>query len=91
MEQITQWKSFDGKIFPTAEECKIYEGSQPERRLVGLTEDDITLALNGENVDLANAIEKVGAGIARARIKRGELRRERKPKGDDGAAKSEAA
>ena len=87
MKSITEYESFDGKRFSTAEECRAYEDQHFETRLTGLTLDEVRAALAREDTDLADAFEKAGNLIGRARREAGELRKTRRPK----AAESEPA
>jgi hypothetical protein len=73
-----RYQSFDGSLHDTEESCRAQDAKTPEHRLVGLTVDDVALAINRADVELADAIEAVGARIARARRDSGVLRRERK-------------
>ena len=70
--------AFDGKTFATAEECKAYEAQHVGAQLVGLTIEQVNAAISREDVELADAIEKVGARIAATRREGGDLRRQRK-------------
>jgi hypothetical protein len=83
MKQVTQYESFDGKRFDTEAECKTHEAGLSHMRLVGLTVDQIEAAIARTDIELADAIEAVGAKIARARRESGDLRRERKGKTQD--------
>ncbi len=80
MKTVTAYQAFDGQRFDSESECKTHEGGLSHMRLVGLTAEDIEDAISRANVDLADAIEAVGAKIARARRESGDLRRERKGK-----------
>jgi hypothetical protein len=80
VKQVTQFEAFDVQRFDSESECKTHEGGLSHMRLVGLTAEDIEDAISRDNVDLADAIEAVGAKIARARRESGDLRRERKGK-----------
>lgn len=72
------YEAFDGQTFDNADACKTYEATHVETRLVGLTPDQVRSAITREDPDLADAFEKVGSRIAKARIEAGELRRGRK-------------
>ena len=82
MKAITKFEAFDGEVFPTQEECIAHEASCVQMRLIGLTGDQVEAAIKREDVDLADAIEAVGAKIARARRESGDLRRIRKSGGE---------
>ena len=89
MKTVTEYEAFDGKRFPTAEECKAYEDTHAEARLCGLKILQVHEALareTPEGILLADAFEKIGNRCAQARREAGELRR--KP---NGAAQAEAS
>jgi hypothetical protein len=77
MKEVTKtvFVAFDETEYLTREECADYEANIWWRRLVGLTESDITAALARENAELADALEKAGQRIAQKRRESGELRR----------------
>lgn len=75
MKRVELFEAFDGERFPTAEACRAHEAQHVEGRLVGLTLEQIKAASSREDVELADAIEEIGARIARARRASGEMRR----------------
>ena len=78
--QITAYKAFDGKTFPTAKEARAHEEAHGPASLVGLTLQQVEAAMRREDRDLADAIEFVGTRISEKRRADGELRR--RPKGN---------
>ena len=83
---IPRWITFDGRDFPTKEEAEAHEDANYATLLVGLTAPQITAALvrDPSAILVADAIEKAGSLIARARRAAGELRR--RPNGEPDAA-----
>lgn len=75
MKRVELFEAFDGERFPSAEACRAHEAQHVEGRLVGLSLDQVKAALSREDTDLADALEELGARIARARRSSGELRR----------------
>ena len=86
MKQVVQFESFDGSRFDSEAECRSHEAGLSHMRLVGLTAEQVAAAVSRADTDLADAIEAVGAKIARARRESGDLRRERKGKTPDAPA-----
>jgi hypothetical protein len=78
MKTVTKYEAFDGETFATQEECAAHEASCVQMRLIGLSLEQVEAAIKREDAELADAIEAVGAKIARARRESGELRRERR-------------
>ena len=90
MREVTTFLAFDGTPFESREECLAYERDHSVARLAGLTIEQIEVAINGNDAELANLIEEIGAKIARERRKRGDLKRARNNKSGDTAEKSAA-
>lgn len=65
----TVWKAFDGSTFLTFEEAKSHEDTNFSALLVGLTAEQIGAALDRkpEAIHIADALEKAGSIIGRAR------------------------
>ena len=80
MKQVARFQSFDGQVFETEAACRAYETANTHKLLVGLSAEEIDRAIAGDQDDLAEALEAVGARIARARRERGDLKRRRAPK-----------
>ena len=78
MKTITRFEAFDGTAFDDEAECRAYEAARPELALVGLSLEEVTAALNRTDEGLADAIEAIGARLARDRRTRGSLKRTRK-------------
>ena len=78
MKTRTIYEAFDGQTFDNADACKAHEAAHVETRLIGLSLEQVRAAITREDVELADAFEKVGSRIAKARIDAGELRRGRK-------------
>lgn len=74
-----KYEAPDGRQFDTPELCRSYELANPELLLIGMTLDQIRAAMRREDSDLADALEKVGTGIARDRRADGEFKRQPKP------------
>lgn len=72
--------AYDGTPFTTVEACLAHEKTIPEWALVGLTIDQVrdAMARRGD-LARADAIEVIGAAIARDRRADGELKRQRQP------------
>lgn len=90
------FQAFDGSIHETVEACKERDSQHAEGALVGLTLEDVKNAVLRNNTELADAIERIGAQIARARIAAGVRRRAPRgagaataPAGSNGAAEPE--
>ena len=77
MKQINVWQAVDGVNFNTEEECRVHEADHPEWLLIGLTLEDVEAAINKSVGTIADALEAVGARIARQRRARGEFKRQR--------------
>lgn len=75
--QAMRWKAFDGTDFATKAEAQAYEESNFANMIVGLTSVEVELALarDASVLSIADAIEKAGALIAKARREAGDLRR----------------
>ena len=73
------FQSPDGALFPTPDECLAHERLNPEWSLVGRTIEEVRAAIARNDPHFADAIEVLGAAIARDRRADGELKRERKP------------
>jgi hypothetical protein len=69
--------AFDGQQFATAGECRQHERDNAHTLLIGLTFEQISAALARVDLDLAEAIERVGSQIAAARRAAGDMRRKR--------------
>lgn len=78
MKQISIYETNDGQQFPTEAEARAHYAERPEAALVGLISEDIEDALAGKAPDIADALEKLGARLARERVARGERKRARK-------------
>jgi hypothetical protein len=81
MKIETKYVAFDGFPFQTEAECRAYESKLSHVRLAGMTIEQVEAALNGSDPELADAIEQVGTRLARDRRERGDLKRQRAPKG----------
>lgn len=75
MKMVTKYVAFDGVEFLSEVECKNYEAKLSHVRIVGLSIEAVEAALSGADAGLADAIELLGAKLARARRDRGELKR----------------
>jgi hypothetical protein len=73
--QITHYEAFDGRRFDTAKACKEHEDGSLHMRLVGLTEEQVINAINRDDADLADVIERIGIQIRADRRKSGDLKR----------------
>lgn len=93
IETRTVYVSFDDKEFGTEAACAAYERLHSGARLVGLTEKDIADAISGESREIGDALEAFAKKVRDARLERGELKRERKPKagGEAGEGAGEAS
>lgn len=67
MKKITLYQTRDGKQFETEALALAHENEHPEAVIVGLTVEEIGLALGGNEPDIAEALEKLGAYIANMR------------------------
>ena len=72
---IPKFEAFDGKLFDSSKECLAYEAESLHMRLVGLTEAQAINAINGDDQELADILEKIGTKIRRDRQKSRNLRR----------------
>lgn len=80
MKQITKFVTDDGKEFYNPDDARAHEDAATFGALIGLKEDDIAAALSRQNIQLADAFEKIGSRIAKKRLADGEKRRERRAK-----------
>lgn len=79
MKRSHIFEADDGTTFETAAACKAHEERQLLREMLcGRLADEIDLALDRTNIDLADAIERAGNIIAAKRRESGELRRKAK-------------
>jgi hypothetical protein len=83
MKQVTRYEAFDGTLFETEVQCLAHDADRAHLRLIGLTEERVLAAMNRADLELADAIEVVGAQISRARRAAGEMKRKRSPKPSD--------
>jgi hypothetical protein len=77
MKRTTDYEAHDGKRFATAEECRAHEKDLKIMLLRGLTTDQISDAIDRDNLELADAIEFAGNLVAEKRRADGELRRKK--------------
>ena len=77
MKIVQKFQAFDGVEFNSEADCRAYEKRNAHQRLVGLSIDQVEAALSGADAELADAIEILGAKIARDRRERGEMKRQR--------------
>jgi hypothetical protein len=80
VKTITKFVAFDDTEFETEAHCRAHEFTNAHKLLVGLSLETVERALVGDQDDVAEAIEVVGAKLARARRERGDLKRRRAPK-----------
>jgi hypothetical protein len=67
----------DGRDFPTAAQCRVYERETCGSALVGLTEAQVEAARTRADPELAEAIEAFGYELRKARQASGQLKRRR--------------
>lgn len=67
MKKITLYQTRDGQQFETEALALAHENEHPEAIIAGLTVEEIGLALGGNEPDIAEALEKLGARIANMR------------------------
>jgi hypothetical protein len=84
MKKIEAYKSFDGQLFETEEECRAHQRKSPESLIAGLTPETILDAIERRDdaVHISDAIERVARLIANKRKEQGVMRRRRSPKSD---------
>ncbi len=75
--------ALDGTEFASAAECKRHERDNASAQIVGLTAEQVAAAIDRSNLDLGEAIERVGNLIATARKAAGDLKR--RPRGEEAA------
>lgn len=73
--QKTVFIAFDGKEFVSKSEASQYEDANTDKRLVGLTIEQVREALSYRDKELASAIEYAGKLCQEARLAAGDLRR----------------
>ena len=66
MKTETRYISFDGKEFKTEAECAAYETKHWDGLLIGMTKDQLDAAKTRTDIARANALERIGVGIAKA-------------------------
>lgn len=76
----------DGAVFDTADACRKHEEMSSYRILCGLSQEHIQNALDRKDLALAQAFEKIGAQIAKARREAGETKR--RPRGEASAERA---
>jgi hypothetical protein len=81
-----EWESFDGRRFPSEAACRAHEAANITARFVGLTQEQVELAFDRTDKDLADAFEDFGKEITKKRIAADERRRRTKPKEEPPAA-----
>lgn len=81
VKEIVQFEADDGKVFTEMASCLAYEA-----RLTFIRLFDQTINAVAADADFRDKIEALGTQLARDRRERGELRRERKRRGDNGSA-----
>ena len=71
------WISFDGIEWMSEEVCRQHERSNEGlvAQAAAATVDEIVAAINGQNDDLAEVFERLGARIAKERRDRGRFKR----------------
>ncbi len=74
------FRAYDGSDHPTESECRAHDETIPEHVLANRSVADILAGLARLDLDVANALEKLGVEIARKRRAAGEFRRERSEK-----------
>ncbi len=99
MKTVTKYVAFDGKDFDDENACLAHEKSLGPSRLVGLTSETVIRVAKvyrlpiedraDEDIDIAEAIEKMGSTLARERRESGDLKRARKPKTEVSALQQE--
>lgn len=77
MRLVAQYESDDGRRFDTEAECRAHEARPPESRVVGLTAEQVALAMHGNDPALAEAFERVGNHCRDWRIAAGGSKRRR--------------
>lgn len=80
MKAVTRYVADDGKEFGTQDECRVYEETVSFNLLVGMTPEDLHNALSRNDLNLADAIERLGRKIQNKRLDAGGSKRVRKPK-----------
>jgi hypothetical protein len=90
MKTETRYISFDGKEFKTEAECAAYETKHWDGLLIGMTKDQLDAAKTRTDIARANALERIGVGIAKVRLANGDRRRKPKASKDGEAAKAPA-
>jgi hypothetical protein len=85
MKQITKYEADDGTMFDTAEAAKAYEDTIALKALLLLDEATLSNALRRAPgfEHIADALERAGTRVAKLRRGSGELKRERRAKGDE--------
>ena len=77
------WISFDGIEWMSEEVCRQHERSNEGlvAQAAAATVDEIVAAINGQNDDLAEVFERLGARIAKERRDRGQFKRATRERG----------
>lgn len=71
------FQACDGSLHPTAEECRAHDEATPEHVLANRTATEILAGINRQDLEIADALERVGTKIARDRRADGEFKRAR--------------
>lgn len=77
MKLVAQYESDDGRRFDTEAECRAHETRPAESRVIGLTAEQVALAMHGNDPALAEAFERVGNHCRDWRIAAGGSKRKR--------------
>lgn len=93
MQPITKtiYQAFDGSEHETEGAARTHEKEFAHLAIVGLTVEEALAIANREDVERADAVERIGLAIGRKRLEAGERRRApNKPKAPEPAAQPEA-
>lgn len=78
MREQTFYVAEDGTPFERAEDCVTYESVIAHKAAIGLTAAQIKRAVEGEDLELGDALEKLGAACAKRRLEMGLSKRPRR-------------
>lgn len=67
----TKYHAFDGSIWDTADECRAQDEAHPEHVLANRTPEEFIAGMERRDLEMADALERVGTKIARDRLAAG--------------------
>lgn len=73
------YQSYDGSVWPTEADSRAHDEAHPEHVLANRTPEEILAGIERRDLEIADALERVGTKIARDRLAAGIRKYDRKP------------